>query len=424
MAKRYKEPESKIKKAKKTTPSKNNEKQTKEDLIRQKEIQKQKAKRKQKLEQEKKKEEERKKEIKKQKAEKRRTERERATMQKEREKQRVAKEKEKEKIKKQLEKQHRQLEQQKKLEEERKKQERIERVKQRKLQEERKNRENEVNSAKAVTKKNKQKTKKQNHHKQEQTIKQREKELKKEKTKKRTIQIVVLLAIVLGVCAFALISPIFNIKDIEIEENVQVSDDTIISLSGLAKDQNIFRFLKLGVISKIKEDPYIEDAEIKRILPSTVKIKVKERTKKFSVQVLNSYAIISSQGYILEISEESQELPILKGLSTTEDQLEVGKRLNENDLGDLETFIKIMNTFKDNELDEQVSSIELTQENQFIVTMEKEQKIIYLGDKTNLSHKIIYVKSIVEDTKDTPGEIFVNGDINDNFKPYFREKIS
>ena len=317
-----------------------------------------------------------------------------------------------------MEKQHRQLEKQEKLEKERKKQEREKRIKKRKMQQADDDIEDEANSAIKMAKKNNKRKKEQ-----ERMSREQERINKKRKKKRRIIQTVILLVIIIGGGAFALTSPIFNIKDIEVLENNQISSDTIISLSGLKKDDNIFHFLKINIEQKIKQNAYIENVEIKRQLPGTVQIKVEERTKKFSVQFLNSYAIINNQGYILEISEENKGLPIIKGLKTSEEEMTASNRLKEEDLESLETCIKIMNTFKDNNLDEQVTSIEVTSENEYIVVMEEKQKTIYLGDKTNLSNKIIYVQAIIEDTKDAPGEIFVNGDLNNKFKPYFREKI-
>ena len=160
------------------------------------------------------------------------------------------------------------------------------------------------------------------------------------------------------------------------------------------------------------------------MLPGEVQIKVKERTRKFCIPYLNSYAFINSQGYILEISEDRQNIPVIKGLATSEEQIIEGQRIKEEDLENLEIFIKIMNTFKDNNLDNLVDVIELTDKNEYIVTMEKEQKIAYLGDKSNLSNKIRYLQAIIEETKGKVGEIFVNGELNNKFKPYFREKMS
>ena len=72
--------------------------------------------------------------------------------------------------------------------------------------------------------------------------------------------------------------------------------------------------------------------------------------------------------------------------------------------------MKIINTFKDNNLDEEVTRINLEDENNCTVLIEPEQKTIYLGDKSNLSNKVIFVQAIINETKGKIGDIFVNGD--------------
>ena len=257
----------------------------------------------------------------------------------------------------------------------------------------------------------------------EELSKQQRAKIKRNKRVRKMITCVMLIAIVIGGGAFALTSPIFNIKEIQVLDNEQVSKETIESLSGLHEGENIFRFLKINVEQAIKKEAYIEDVEIKRKLPTTVEIKVKERKSSFSIAFLNSYAVINNQGYILEMTEQNKGLPIIKGINTDEGQISAGNRLNNEDLSKLETAIKIVNTFKDNNLDGQITSIDLTNESECKVEMEQEQKMIYLGDKTNLSNKIIYVQAIINETKNKKGEIFVDGDLNNKFKPYFRENV-
>ncbi len=140
----------------------------------------------------------------------------------------------------------------------------------------------------------------------ERLSKQQQEKRRKQRKKRRILTAMTLLLIIIGGSAFALISPIFNIKDIQVLDNSQVSSETIQSLSGLHTDENIFRFLKINVRQAIKKEPYIEDVSIKRNLPSTVQITVKERVGRFSIKFLNGYAIISSQGYILELAEDNK----------------------------------------------------------------------------------------------------------------------
>ena len=103
----------------------------------------------------------------------------------------------------------------------------------------------------------------QNHKKQMQTKKKKisKKERKRQKRIKRVkfiLKLVVIIGIIAGGTTFALVSPIFNIKDIIVTDNNKVPNDTIISLSTLQLEQNIFKFYNKNIENKIKENPYIE----------------------------------------------------------------------------------------------------------------------------------------------------------------------
>ena len=65
---------------------------------------------------------------------------------------------------------------------------------------------------------------------------------------------IIFLGIISGGIVFALTSPIFNIKDIKVINNNQVSQDTIISLSGLNADENIFKFSLKRTFKRIRNN--------------------------------------------------------------------------------------------------------------------------------------------------------------------------
>ena len=253
--------------------------------------------------------------------------------------------------------------------------------------------------------------------------KQEQKRRKRNKKIKLILKIVLSVGIIIGGIIFAMTSPIFNIKKIEVLNNEEVSSETIISISEIKTEENIFKFKKSDVIKNIKENPYIESVEIKRKLPSTVQIGVKERMPQYSVEFMEKYVYISSQGYLLEISEDSKGLPIIQGIVTPEEEIEAGKRLCIEDLEKLEDVIKIMNIAKENELHSKISFINIKNKNEYVLYLKEENKKVHLGDNTNLSNKMIYVVALIEKEKDKAGEIFVNGDLNNKFQPYFREKV-
>ena len=237
------------------------------------------------------------------------------------------------------------------------------------------------------------------------------------------VKLFLLVGIIAGGITFALTSPIFNIMDIKVINNNVISSDTIISLSCLKTGENIFKFYKGNIYEKIKENPYIESVEIHRKLPNTIEIDVTERVATYNIDYMGKYAYINTQGYILEISEDSKGMPVIQGATTNEEEITPGNRLNNEDLSKLEQVIRIMNATKDSGLDGQVTSIDISDENNYSIYLNEEKKRVYLGDGNNLSNKMLYVQAIIEQEKGKEGEIFLNGDLNSGFNPYFREKV-
>ena len=256
--------------------------------------------------------------------------------------------------------------------------------------------------------------------------KEKREEMKKKKRMKKikiVLELIMILGLVSGAIVFAMTSPIFNIKEIVVINNVNVSSEEIISLSELQTGENLFKFLKTGVRNKIKENPYVEDIKIRRKIPSIVEINVIEREPKYSIDFMEKFAYINTQGYILEISDENKNLPVIRGITTAEEQIVPGNRLDNNDLIMLEDIIKIMNIAKEDGLSEKVSSINIIEKNNYSIDIEEEKKTIYLGDNTNLENKMLNAIAIIEKEKGNEGYIYVNGDLNNKFKPYFKKKV-
>lgn len=253
--------------------------------------------------------------------------------------------------------------------------------------------------------------------------KQAEKRNKRNKKVKNILKIILLLGVIIGGTIFSMTSPIFNIKEIQVTNNNITPSDTVISLSELKLDENIFKFNKYNVKNKIKENAYIEDVKIHRKIPNVVQIEITQRQPKYSIDFMGKYAYINSQGYILEVADTNNGLPIIQGIATNEEKIVPNSRLNEDDLTSLENIIKIMDIAKENNLDTKVTSIDITNKNQYSIYIQEEKKRIHLGENTNLGNKMLYAISIMEKEKGIEGDIYVNGDLNNKFQPYFREKV-
>ena len=136
----------------------------------------------------------------------------------------------------------------------------------------------------------------------------------------------------------------------------------------------------------------------------------------------NAYIYIDSQGYILEITKEYKQLPILKGIKTKDDEIVLGKRLCNDDLQRLTNVLKIIEIAKTEGLFELITSIDIEDKNEYKITMDSEEKIIYLGNCSSLDERILWVKKILEKEKGIAGEIIVNMNLNED-NPFFRERV-
>ena len=216
-----------------------------------------------------------------------------------------------------------------------------------------------------------------------------------------------------------LCSPIFDIRNIEVSGNSKNSNEKIISFSGLELHTNIFKFNKGFVKENIKENAYIENVEVTRKLPSTVQIEIEEREAKYMLQFADSYVYINNQGYMLEISNEKLDIPILIGFTTDLSNIKAGNRINVTDLNKMNMVIKIYEAAKSNGLGELITKIDISNEKNYTIILEKEGKTVYLGDCSELNTRILYLKSILETSQGKSGELFLNVDLNSQ-EAYFR----
>ena len=248
------------------------------------------------------------------------------------------------------------------------------------------------------------------------------KEKKDYKRAKTIFKIIGVTVVFIGVISFGMLSPIFNINEIIVNDNDKVCSEKIINLSEIQKGQNIFRINKNDILKKIKKNGYINNVKIKRKLPDKIELIIEERKATYMIAFGNGYVYINNQGYVLEISSEKKNLPIIQGTSTQTDDFKEGNRLNDDDLNKLNTILKIMSEAQVNNIESLITSIDASDENDYKIYFDTENKVACLGDCSNLETRMLYVTSILKSESGKPGTIFVNMNLNTD-KAFFREKV-
>ena len=252
--------------------------------------------------------------------------------------------------------------------------------------------------------------------------KKQEMAIKKRKLILKIIRTIVLIGILIGTLIYILLSPLFNIKDVTVTGNNKLSREEIISLSEIRTEENIFKTSKNDIKNRIKTNPYVENVKIRRKLPDKVEIIVVERVATYMLPFANSYVYINNQGYMLEITSQKANLPIITGFSTPEENLHEGERLLSEDLVKLGEVLQIIESANANGIQELITKIDISNRQDYTIMLEKEKKLVHMGDVSNLSTKMSYINKIIQDEAGIEGEIFVNTDLT-NKGAVFREKV-
>lgn len=231
----------------------------------------------------------------------------------------------------------------------------------------------------------------------------------------------ILILIIFGIILF-LISPVFNIRKIEVIGNSKVSSDTIKSLLQINNSTNIFSLSYTTIGQRIKQNSYIKSVKVNRVLPDTIKLTVTEREPSYQLEFGSSFVLIDDDGYILEILKEQKEgLVKIRGYATSEEMIIPGNRLCQSDLNRLEDVSEIIRIANNYQLANIITTVILDDNDEYSLYIETEKKTVHLGKNVDFETKLLYTKEILLRTSGEEGEIFVNMNLNEK-NPYFRLK--
>ena len=254
----------------------------------------------------------------------------------------------------------------------------------------------------------------------EEERKRRQKREKRFRIFKLVLKILLFLAIIIGILLFLFVSPLFNIKNVNVQGNSKINAEQIANLSKINVNENIFRFSSKQIKENVKENAYIDTVEVKRKLPDTVEIIVTERQQKYQLEYGNAFIYIDEYGNILEIANENANLPIIRGYSTVQEELKAGNKLVDEDCNKLLAVEKFLRAAKSNEIYDIITYIDISDDSNYKFELPSKGKVAYMGDDTNVNSKILTLKEILTREEGKSGQIFIN---DSNKMPYFRENV-
>ncbi len=217
-----------------------------------------------------------------------------------------------------------------------------------------------------------------------------------------TFLITMLILVVSGIVLF--LTPLFHIDNIEISGNSRIARAEVLIESGIRKGKNIFAVNKGKAKEKIMGLGYIENVKIKRKLPDTVVIEVKEGTVAAYLDFGDVYAGINKEGLTLcTVGKASvkPDAPLVYSIGVEE--AEVGKRvvIKEGRDDEYEVLTKLMNTFDVYNLTQSITHIDIKSKDNIAFRYMGNLKVEF-GSMADYQVKFNYLVAMLSEFGDAP----------------------
>ncbi|TJX68700.1 FtsQ-type POTRA domain-containing protein [Soehngenia saccharolytica] len=215
--------------------------------------------------------------------------------------------------------------------------------------------------------------------------------VEKKRRKKRFFRRIALFIIFIVVLYNALIRiDLFNVQKIEITGNNIITEAQIIEKTGIDLGDNLFKINRFSVADRIMTIGYIEEVNIDKVLPKTIRISIKERTPYVEVLYDDKYYVFDINGILLERRSESFEgLTIITNLQI--EDLKEGQELNiDSDFVEIFKDEKIINIIN------KIKSIDFSDEQNIKIILNKNIPVEF-GSLYNIKYKLLQLGEIIND---------------------------
>ncbi len=232
-----------------------------------------------------------------------------------------------------------------------------------------------------------------------------------DKTKVYLLIFILLITIIL---VLILKTNFFSIQKIIIFNNTQVTDEEVISYSGIYKGQNIFKLKISDITRKINKHPFIKDVKIKRSYPNEILIDIEERKKLVTISHMGIFFQVDNEGYILKTDSQVNDEMLIEGFEI--DSFIEGNKINIKDNLALERALRLSTLIREWDID---IAPKILYENNTISLYINDNFRVKFGDVEDIDKKFKNFLDIYDDLK---GKNIYNGiiDLSHNGYPIYR----
>lgn len=165
------------------------------------------------------------------------------------------------------------------------------------------------------------------------------------KKKNYLVRFLIAAGVILCIVLF-MMSSVFQVDTIEVKGNSYYKNAEVIEIAGLQKGANLFFGVdKSEAVERLEENPYFENAKIKKTLPGKVTINVDERRQVAALKYGEIYIILDEEGLVLRKNKVDPKITILKGFKIS--AMTVGQPVLVEEQQTLKNALAVVNAAND-----------------------------------------------------------------------------
>ena len=217
---------------------------------------------------------------------------------------------------------------------------------------------------------------------------------KKRRFARQTIGFLLLLLLFAVVTVAIACTPVFSIRSIVIQGNSYVSKEDICQITGVREQQNIFVVTTSDMQQRLLHDLRIEQASVRRVLPSTIEIQVTERIPLATVACQYGFLDIEQNGIVLDAFKKlkTPTLPAITGVTVPD--IYIGDRVEQEEVQNVLVFLAAL----DEEGRKQLSEINIASSGHLLAYTTGGIQI-RLGDFSRMKEKAAHTQEFLKELK-------------------------
>jgi len=159
----------------------------------------------------------------------------------------------------------------------------------------------------------------------------------------RLIKGIIFLIVSVAVLGFFVYMPFFTLEEIKLEGAKYLTEEDILRVGNIYKGEPLFKLETNVVQSRLSKDLRIEEVSVRRRLPHTLEIKIKERRPLATVICDYGYLDLDHNGTIIDSYKtiKTMQIPMITGASVRD--LYIGDEVDDELIRKILDFLQRLN---------------------------------------------------------------------------------